>query len=101
MFKTIDVELPGFKYPKCKLKELNIRDMIQASKLQHQDDTQAFLFMVEKGLINDAGDRVFGESYTLDQFMDEMPQSVMVLLGEAVTALNSTTESQDLNTAKN
>jgi len=101
MFKTVDINLPGFKYPKCKLKELNIADMLKAGRIQAEDDTKAFFFMVEKGLINDAGDRVINDSYTVEQFCEEMPQSVMIALGEAVAKLNNNSDGEALAIAKN
>jgi hypothetical protein len=101
MFKQVDVTLPGFKYPKCILRELTMAQMRECGQKHADDDTEALLFMVEKGLRNEAGDLVFNESFTMQTFLNESPQSYFEILGQAVKELNDWTDEQELEIAKN
>lgn len=99
MFKQVSIELPGFKYPVCTLKELSIKQLRNAPK--DGDDYALMLYAVECGLFNDAGDKVINEQFTIEQFEEIAPQSYIEVLAEAFTKLNAPSDQEALEIAKN
>lgn len=102
-FKKVKVELAGFKYPVCYLREMSIRQLNELYKGQTEDksDLDLLLDSLKYTLVNEAGDKVITADYTVDDFADDVPQSSIFALSEAFTKLNGTDEEQAIDLAKN
>ena len=100
-FKREKVELPGFKYPVVYVKELSILQLarMQGAKVDNQFDL--FLKGIATSLVNEAGDKVITQEYTIDDFASEIPQSYVNALADAFAKLNGTDDDKALETAKN
>jgi hypothetical protein len=101
MFKKIKVNLPGFKYPVCYLRELSISQLNEAYKQEDGTDLDTVLFALKCGLLNEAGDKVFNAEYTVEEFADESPGTFILKLSDAFTKLNVMDDEKALKTAKN
>ena len=101
MFKKIKVNLPGFKYPVCYLRELSINELNQTYKMNDVSDLDLMLFAIDCGLLNEAGDKVFNGEYTIDTFANEVGSSMINTLSDAFTELNTVDDEKALEIAKN
>ncbi len=101
VFKKIEVEIPGFKYPKVFVKELSVMQLRQIQNKKFDDDIEMFLASLALCLVNEQGDKVITEDYTIDMFAEELPQSYVNTLSEAFAKLNGADEEQALDLAKN
>lgn len=99
MFKTLPITLPGFKYEKCQLRELSIKQLKEVPESGNAIDTM--FYAVECGLLNDKGDKVITPDYPIEKFIEECPQSFIAILADAFEALNNPDDKQVLETAKN
>lgn len=99
MFKKLEVNLPGFKYETCFLRELSIKQLRDVPKSDEPIDLM--FYAVECGLLNDKGDKIINSEYTIDNFIEDCPQSYIGILADAFSELNTPDENQVLATAKN
>lgn len=101
-FKKIKVELPGFKYPVVFVRELSIRQLNEVYKNQASGtELDLLLNSFKHTLVNEAGDKIINNDYTIDQFADEVPQSYLVKLSDAFAQLNGEDEAATMERAKN
>lgn len=102
-FRKVKVELTGFKYPVVYLREMSIRQLNELYKGQSEDksDLDMLLDSLKYTMVNEAGDNVITEKYTIDDFADEIPQSCIFALSDAFSELNGTDEEQRIEIAKN
>lgn len=101
IFKKIEVEIPGFKYPKVFVKELSVRQLRDIQKKTFEDDIEMFLYSLSQCLVNEQGDKVINEDYTIDNFAEEFPQSYVNILSKAFADLNGAEDEKAMNLAKN
>lgn len=99
MFKTLPVKLTGFKYENCQLRELSIKQLKDVP--QDKEPIELMFYAVECGLLNDKGDKVITSDYTIDDFIEDCPQSFIGILAEAFEQLNNPDDKQALEVAKN
>lgn len=103
MFKKVKVELTGFKYPVVYLKEMSIKQLNELYKSQSKDDSDLDMLLasLKFTMVNEAGDYIITDAYTIDDFAGDVPQSYIFKLSEAFTELNGTDETTALELAKN
>lgn len=99
-FKKIKVSIPGFKYETVYVQELSLRQMNEINKATYESDFDMFLASLAVSLVNEAGDRIITNEYTIDDFADAIPQSYIGTLSDAFTELNGGTEEKELESAK-
>ena len=99
-FNKLKVDMPGFKYPFVFVQELSIKQVNEIQKKKFESDVDAFLGSLALCMINEAGDLIVTNDYTIDDFASDVPQSYVSRLADAFTALNSSDDEKDIETAK-